>query len=319
MTEIIINFPTNIGDVILGLPVLDRLKSNYPRAKITAIASLKTRDFLLRNTFINEVILFDKSWRPMQKLKFSLNLRGRYDMMVDLKNSFLPVLLGVRRRSPFVRPFSNKVHIEDKYLSVIRDLAPGGISVRCDFALEEEKKSRWDFLGISRAIVFACTSRSKIKRYPPEYIKEVIELLEGKHQIMILGVERERKFYSAILKRPEVCDLVGKTTMWDVFYLLQKYALLVVGVDSSITHMASYLDIPAVTFFGPTSYERSCPRSKHSIILRKAELKCLPCEVPDCRYNSECMKIEPRKVVEAINTIIPLASNMPSTLGKRRL
>lgn len=302
--NILINFPTNIGDVILALPVLDTLRTNYPSDSITAIASSKTKDLLKRNDLINEVILFDKSWGPFEKLRFCLRRRGHYQTMIDLKNSFLPLLLGVRKHTSFIRTFSNKIHIEDKYMYLIKKIAPRKANLRSDFTLSQEEKAQWDALPIRDAIILACTSRTRIKRYPSELIRQVVRLLGGCYPILVLGEQKEEAFYADILNEPQVHNLLGKTTLWDVFYILKKYARLVVGVDSSLTHMASYLNIPVVALFGPTSYERSYPRSPHSIVLRKSELACLPCESARCRRNNECMSIEPQKVIEAITRII---------------
>jgi len=302
--RIIINFPTNLGDAIIGLPVLDRLRSNYPQAKISAITSPKTRDFFIRNTFIDEVILFDKSWKLGTKIKFCLYLRGKYDLIADLKNSFLPIALGIRKRTPFIRRFSNKVHIEDKYLSLISAVAPKEASEKSSFILQDSEKDKWNYLETKRAIFIACSSLSSIKQYPYTHLKEVVSFFQNKQNIIILGQEQDRGFYRDILKQRCVIDLVGKTDINDVFYLLKKYASLLLGVDSSITHMANYLDLPVVCLFGPTSHERSFPRSKHSIVLRREELGCSPCEMAQCEHDIECMKIAPQEVIEAINKIL---------------
>ena len=44
--NILINFPTNLGDVILTLPAFDLIKENYPSSKITAIISPGVQDFI---------------------------------------------------------------------------------------------------------------------------------------------------------------------------------------------------------------------------------------------------------------------------------
>jgi len=305
MNSILINFPTNIGDVILALPALDKVRSNYPQAKITAIASPRSQTFLVKNTLIDEVVIFDKSWTAMRKLRFSLNLRGRYDMIVDLKNSFLPVLLGIGKHTPFIRLFSNKVHIVDKYLTVISRLAPHPAKVKSDFLLEEDSRKRWDSLQFNRALFIACTSLSHIKQYPLKHLREVIEHFEGKCQIVIIGAEADREFYKDALQRKGVVDLVGETSMWDIFYLLKNYAGVLLGADSSLTHLASYLGVAVVALFGPTSYERSYPRSPGSVVLRRTELACLPCEMAQCSHDhNACMDIEPKSVIEAITTIL---------------
>ena len=304
MNSILINLPTNIGDVILALEVLDKARTNFPKSKITVITSPRTKDFLLRNTLVDEVVVFDKHWKATHKLRFSLDLRGKYNIMIDLKNSFLPILLGAKIHTPLVRQFSNKVHIVDKYLKVVSKIIPKPSTMKSDFLLSEDEKNKWATLNIAKAIFIACTSLSRIKQYPRDYTEKVVELLSGKHRIVVLGHESERDFYKDILNRPEVIDLVGKTAIWEVFYLLKKYASLLVGVDSSLTHMASYLEIPVVSMFGPTSYERSCPRSKYSVALRKEGLDCLPCEAARCHQKNECMKIEPEEVVKSVTQII---------------
>jgi len=120
--RIIFNFPTNLGDTILSLPVLDKLKASYPQAKITAIVSPKTKEFLLRNNFIDDVVVFDKRWRIREKMRFCWDLKGKYDLIIDLKNSLLPFLLGIRRRTPFWRRSCKDVHIKDEYLSLVKKI-----------------------------------------------------------------------------------------------------------------------------------------------------------------------------------------------------
>ncbi len=304
MKNILINFPTNIGDVILALPVLDRVRSNYSHDKISAIASVGTKDFLLKNTLIDEIVVFDKHWKPINKMRFALALRGKYDIMVDLKNSFLPILLGVRRRTPFVRRFSNKVHIVDKYQKIVARLAPSSVFEKSDFILDDSKKKEWEDLSLGKEVFIACASLSAVKQYPAANIKEVISLLPLQKKAVVLGNAQDREFYGDILNKKNVVDLVGKTSMLDVFYLLKNHACALLGVDSSITHMASYLDIPVVAIFGPTSFERSRPRSEGSVILRKESLACLPCEMSRCSRDNECMDISPVKVSKTIKKII---------------
>ncbi len=302
--NILINFPTNLGDAILALPTLDRIKANYPHDKISAICSPRIKDFFIKNTFIDEIVVFDKLWAGRQKMRFSLDLRGKYDVVIDLKNSFFPILLGAKKHTPFIRRFPENMHIKEKYLKLIEKIAPKDATEKSEFKLNESQKQKWSSLKLNKSIFIACASLSPIKEYPHEYLKEVIQKLTKNYSIVVLGTEANRRLYKDILDLGGVVDLLGKTDMADVYYLLKNYAYLVLGVDSSITHLASYIGIPAVAIFGPTSYKRSCPWSQNSIILQKEELECLPCEKGKCTFNHECMKIEPQVVIEAITKIM---------------
>ena len=302
--NILLNFPTNLGDAILALPTLDKLKANYPEAKISAIVSPKTKEFFIRNNFIDEIVMFDKLWKSRQKMRFSLSLRGKYDIIVDLKNSFFPIILGAKLHTPFIRRFPKNLHIKEKYLKLVGKIAPKKSLERSEFVLTEDEKARWDSQNLDKSIFIACGSLSRVKEYPYENLREVIEYLRKKYKIVILGIEKNRKYYKDILSLEGVVDLVGKTEMIDVYYLVSKHAHLILGVDSSLTHLASYIGIPAIAIFGPTSYKRSYPWSKDSIILQKNNLECLPCEKAKCVFNHECMKIEPEEVIEAIEKIM---------------
>ena len=304
MENILINFPTNIGDTILALPVLDRLRSNYPQAKISAIVSSRTKDFLADNTLLDEVIFFDKHWKNLEKMRFFLRLRGHYDAMVDLKNSFLPFLLGVKQKTPFIRRFNDKIHIADKYQSIAARLMPGPSRLKSDFRLDSSKQRQWQDLGLNKEIFVACASLSAIKQYPADNLSKVLDLLPGPGRVIILGNEKDRVFYGDILRRSGVVDLVGATSITDIFYLLKYYAAVLLGVDSSITHVASYLGVPVAAIFGPTSPERFCPRSKGSVVLRKENLACLACGMPGCSRDNECMRLDPQIVAKAIKDII---------------
>ena len=303
VNKIIINFPTNIGDAILGLPVLDKIKANYPEAKIIAIVSEKTKDFLTRNNYIDEAVLFNKQWKIREKIKFVLCLKGRFEAIVDLKNSFLPAILRVKRRSPFLRRYPKNTHIKDKYLSLVKKIAPVEAKSRSDFILSDEEKNKWDKLAIPPSLFIACTSLTLVKNYPYEYMKKLVKSLAGEYPVVIVGREEDRKFYKDILFLEGVRDLVGRTGMVDVFYLLKNYARVGLAVDSSILHMGSYLNIPLVAIFGPTHPNRSRPYSKKGLVLQNKGLKCLPCEKGSCDLEYECMKVDPERVVAAIKEL----------------
>ncbi|MBU1366544.1 MAG: glycosyltransferase family 9 protein [Candidatus Omnitrophica bacterium] len=304
VNTILINFPTNLGDAIMSLPVLDRLKANYPKSKITAIVSLQTREFLLRNNFIDEIVVFDKLWRIREKKRFAFSFRGKYDLVVDLKNSFLPIIVGAKLRTPYFRKFPKNMHIADKNLALIKKIAKKEEEEKSDFSFGDESKSKWDNLGITSALFIACSSRSLLKRYSYFYLRKVVEDLAKIYPVAILGEKGDREFYGDILSLPEVIDLVGQTTMVDVFYLLKNYARLLLGVDSSVTHLGSYLNVPIVSIFGPTHPGRSYPKSDKSVVLTNKSVSCAPCEKATCDFNYECMKIEPGIIIDVVKNLL---------------
>ncbi|MBN2483371.1 MAG: glycosyltransferase family 9 protein [Candidatus Omnitrophica bacterium] len=301
---ILINFPTNIGDVILSLPLLDRIRSLYPDRPITAIVSSRTREFLEAHTFIDEVIVFDKHWPGKTKLQFAFRLRNKFDIVVDLKNSLLPFVIAPRWRTRFIRFFKPTQHITHRYLSLISKLGLPAATVRGDVRIAAEKKARWDGLNLSGAVGVGCSSQFYLKQYPYENLKQVIERLHGQYPVVILGEEKERGFYRDILGLPGVRDLVGKTTLTDVFYILKNFCRVMVAVDSSLMHMAGYLNVPVIGLFGPTAPGRSYPLSEKSVILQNTHIMCVPCDGTLCEHENICMNIDPETVIGTVRGII---------------
>jgi lipopolysaccharide heptosyltransferase II len=302
--RVLINFPTNIGDVILALPVLDRIKSILPDSIVTAIVSLRSQDFLAHNSFIDQSILFNKRWSASEKLRFCRMIAGKYEVAVDFKNTAIPFISGAKWRTPVIRRFASTDHITDKYLSLIKDLGEEKEKRRSDFLVTPADQARLNALLNRPAIFLACSSRSLLKQYPYEYLSRLVKLLNQKRFIAIVGESAEREFFKDILTYNNVIDLVGKTSISDVFYLLKNYALVVAGGDSSIVHMSSYLNLPTVALFGATTISRSQPRSDLSAVLVNEQVDCVPCEKAFCYSGYECMKIDPGKIVAAINFLL---------------
>jgi len=93
----------------------------------------------------------------------------------------------------------------------------------------------------------------------------------------------------------------------DVYYLLKNYAVCVLCVDSSILHLASYLNLKVAAIFGPTSPGEYGPWSEKSVALVNDAVLCRPCRSSACRYHSECMEgIAPQAVIEAVNSLLSL-------------
>ncbi|MFA6281154.1 MAG: glycosyltransferase family 9 protein [Candidatus Omnitrophota bacterium] len=301
--NILVNLPSNIGDAVMALPVIDRLHSNYETAKISAICSSRVADFISKHSFISSILPYDKHANVREKIRFSLALRGKYNLMVDLKNSMLPLFAGCKHTS-FFRNFPKNMHSKDAYLSLIEKLAPEQTSKSGGFVLTPEEKIKWDTYNFSPSIFVACASNSGNKRYPYRHLKETIQKLKDYGNIIILGQEQDKNFYSDILQMESVTNLAGKTKIHEVFYLIKNYARLVVCVDSSILHVASYVNSPIIGLFGQTCAKKYGPWSKKFIVLKRDDLPCVPCQKPGCRYNHECMDIKPDAIVKAVDCLM---------------
>ena len=304
LSRILINFPTNIGDAIMCLPALDIVKANFSRSEITAIVSSRTFGLIERHSFIDSVILYNKRWPLRDKIKFMKSFKTIYDIFIDFKNSFLPVMIHSSIRTPFFRNFPSDLHNKDRYIKLLDSFADTGKKPkRGEFILKEEEISGLDKFKAARSVFICLSSRSELKAYPRDYIARLMEGLSAKYYLTVIGDNDDRGYYGSTLKMGKVNDLAGKTSLVDVYYLLKNYADLVLCVDSSILHLASYLNLPIVSMFGPTSHHEYGPWSEKSEVIVNDKVLCRPCRSSQCRYNLECMKtISPDEVIRKTNS-----------------
>ncbi len=303
--KIIINLPTNIGDTILAFPAIDLIRENYPQANITAVVSSNTCSFVERYSAVNRVIEYNKKWKVREKMSFCRMHRHKYDLMIDFKHSLLPLFLRISKRTPLVRLFEKKMHKKDRYIDLIHKFINVNNVKQSTFFLTDREKEKWDSLRLNSAIFIATASNSHLKRYPQPYLKKVIEKLVEDYPVVILGTERDRKYYGDIFSIRRVIDLTGKTRIFEVHYLLKNFSSLVICVDSSILHLASYLNLPVVALFGPTDEKLYGPYSDRHRVLYDKNLKCRPCQKSFCNKERECMRrIYPGDVLISIRELI---------------
>ena len=135
---------SNIGDVILTLPALDYLINSFPSARITVMTSERAKDIFLSSPFIDKVVIYDKrmGFRNNIRLFNQLN-KERFDIVIDLRNSFFGAFLSVRvKTSPFLAVPKNIRHMRDRHLYKVK-------SLKLKVKSEESSAIRKNFINIS--------------------------------------------------------------------------------------------------------------------------------------------------------------------------
>ncbi|MDD5618113.1 MAG: glycosyltransferase family 9 protein, partial [Candidatus Omnitrophica bacterium] len=98
-------------------------------------------------------------------------------------------------------------------------------------------------------------------------------------------------------------DLTGKTSLLEAIAILNR-AKLIIGNDSAISHLVSYLNRPALVIFGPTDENKYGPWANKSAVVRKNTI-CSPCEGDNCKNNRRCMKnISTQSVLDYANALL---------------
>lgn len=313
---------SNIGDVVLTLPVLDSLIDKNSDAQITVLTGPRAKAIFENNLLIHDVIVFDKrsSFKDQYKLFKRLNKVG-FDQVIDLRNSYFGLFLKAKEKtSPFKFIPKGIEHMKDRHLFRAGFL----LSQRSNFfnknSLADNNAQKFlEENSIDQQqgfIIVSAGARSSTKTWEREKFQEFITRFseEFKLKVILVGDNEDKKICQELVlnsKYPLV-DLSGKTNIFELAALIKK-SKLVVGNDSAVLHIASYLNIPTIAIFGPTDDLKYGPWSDNWSVVKK-EIFCRPCSKAQCIFgNLKCLKlVQPRDVLLQVRNILqgkPLINN----------
>ncbi|MFH1201875.1 MAG: glycosyltransferase family 9 protein [Candidatus Omnitrophota bacterium] len=303
---------SNIGDVILTLPVLDVLASTFPGAHITVLVGGRPSDIFYAKSNIS-VIIFNKQSLLSEKINLLQRLRKeRFDLVVDLRNTSLGILLMSRyHTSPFLKIPNSIVHMKDRHMYRLESIL--GVTAQMparkhfdisakDYDYIESTLSENKVRPTDKIIVISPGARSHIKRWKKfGFINLINRLIENSNQkVVLVGDEFDAELCIDIANKVDkrILNLCNKTTLNKLACLIKK-AKLVITNDSAVMHLASYLDASVLAIFGPTDPAKYGPWAKTKSVIRN-KINCSPCEKGDCKLAHECMNlITPQEVFVA--------------------
>jgi len=291
---------SNIGDVVLTIPVLRVLEREFPAADITVLAGPNTTDVFESDPAVSKVIAYNKHMSFSEKLRLVLSMRKKgFDLLVDLRNSLFPLLIGARYSTPLFKKGDPKIHRRDKHLQKLEAIgisisnAPFSIPFTRDDKLHVNAMlSELGILPDDNMIAIAAGAKSHTKRWPSCNFVRLCDRVTKELGVkaLLVGDESDKAINEEIagVGSKEVYDLSGRTNIRELAYLFSLCRLLVTN-DSAPLHIASAVELPTIAIFGPTDHIKYGPLSTGSIVLKKG-LKCSPCEKALCKFELECMR-----------------------------
>jgi lipopolysaccharide heptosyltransferase I len=311
--RILIVKPSAIGDVVHTLPILNLLRLRWPKAHISWLLTPGCAGLLDGHPQLDEVIPFDRklfgrTWRSYtaasKLLTFSLSLRKKhFDLVVDLQGLFRSGLLSIATGARYIvgstsarefgwmfcthlAPVDNwEQHAIDRYLAVAEYLGLGRSPVKFIFPTDAADRAYVDQLlpANQRFAVLLPATHWQTKRWPIEHFARLVKPIEDNFGLktVLAGGPDAAELAPAI---PGAINLAGRTNLRQLVALLER-ADLVIANDTGPMHIASALNKPLVTMFGPTSPVQTGPYQRMNSVLQ-LDLPCSPCFSRRCSHQS---------------------------------
>ncbi|MFH1867658.1 MAG: lipopolysaccharide heptosyltransferase II [Candidatus Omnitrophota bacterium] len=325
-----------IGEVLLSTPVIDSLKTKFPKAEVSFVTSAYSEGVVSNREDLKEVLIFSTIAGKSSLVKalfLSQKLRNRnFDLAVVLnphKMLHLAIFLaGIPVRVGFDRKWGallnrkikdkrdeGKTHEVNYNLELLETIGIRERDIPPSITVPDEDRDFFEILFAKyeidwdRKIVVISTGTSNpAKQWPIENFTELIRRLVSSADIniVLIGEKGERAVCEKIISdvgRKRVFDLAGLLTVSQLAGVF-KWADLVITNDNGSMHIAAALGKKVVAFFGRNipgvSPVRWSPFGKGHVIFHK-DPGCSPCYDRKCPYNFKCLRsITPEEVFEAV-------------------
>ena len=303
--RIVIPIVAGIGNALLAVPMVRRIKRAWPGARITILARIgPMAEVFQRLADVDEVVVTGKGVRGVARMIAESRRRSPDVYLVPFPSnrwqySLLAATSGAKRRVLHDYPvgYWRAMHfLPSTRVSAVRGLHDVEQNLRLLEAIgigAEEKPERPVFVvtdddrtraaimlaaaGLAadmRPIVVhagsAQTVLAQAKRWPTEKYRDLIAALRAElgDRIVIVEGPDEAGVADDIAgnaRDARVIKLAGP--LGEAAALLER-AELYVGTDSGLAHLAAAVGTPAVTIFAPADPDRVCPYGYRDLVVQ---------------------------------------------------
>lgn len=304
MKKICFMHQASIGDTLMVTPVYRALKECFPDCRQVVVTGHAGYELLRGNPHIDTLLRYEKGdpvlpiirniWRADASVIFDYHYR----------NALYSFLALIPRRIGYGKDFIN-VKLRDeplemfeplKYLAAVKPLGihTDDLTLTRPATTEAEKIRVTELLSeikspAQKLILLTPFSLDTIKDWePPKYREIISRVKKSGHVTAILGGRAEAE--RAAVEFPDAANFAGKLNLRESAEMISRADLHISGCTSML-HVCSTTDTPAIAIYGPSMPEQWAPKKNCTVITHR--LPCSPCHniagKPLCRDN-RCIK-----------------------------
>ncbi len=319
INTITIRTPNWLGDNIMTLPAIAKLKEDNPHLSIKLFCPENLVPLWKLIGLTNNIYSYKNPLNAIFKSPF---LPLKSEAFIIFPNSFSSAFSALLTRSKnrignignfrniFLTHSINKkkiniAHQVDEYYYLIFQEVPES-KLFPSIKINKNKEEILNYLDIKedKEIIAlapgAAWGRSKkwFEEYYQTLIKKILELGYG---IILIGTEEEIKPYLHFKENQVLIKFF--CNIEDITYGLS-VSSIAIGNDSGLMHLAAAVECETIIIYGSTDWRRTYPRCNNTYVV-SAEIPCQPCWKRNCpRKDYLCLKIvTPELILKIIEKI----------------
>ncbi len=253
-----------LGDFIYALGPMAAIRKTHPSAHITLLTTTPYKTLAENCKYFDSIVIDKKpkafdiiGWIKLRRTLNALHITRVYDLQNNDRTSLYFRLFNPRPEwVGAVKGASHRNAAPERmtrhaFLGHAQTLAIGGIE---NVGLDNLSwmKSSITHLNLPRPyalFVAGCSPQHPEKRWPIEKFRELAaKLIRQGITPVLIGTKAEGDVTAAIARGLDVCDLTGKTDLFNIPELARN-AVCTIGNDTGPMHMASAAECPIVMLF----------------------------------------------------------------------
>ena len=286
-----------IGETILCLPMIQKLRKKYKTEKIDILVTNRVESVFYNNKNLSNIRVIDLN--PFSIIRFIIKNYNKYDIVIDMEeylniSAIIAFVTGKERigyshgvRSSIYNQtvkYNDKQHVAQTFMDLLKPL---NISIKTN-SLLSLNYSKKDEIFVNKilknikaktpiiALAPGAAESSKIRMWPDNKWSELINKINSnnsfKGTIILLGAadvtETNQNIINKVTNTDNIFDVSGKTNVLGLFALISKVNL-VISIDSGPMHVGAAQGVPTIGLFGPNTPARFAPLNKKSISIYK--------------------------------------------------
>lgn len=334
--KILIIRTAHIGDVLFTTPMLASLRRAYPQAQIDYLCGDWAVDIIRNNPNIDNIIVYNAFWldrkrRNKLNLRTICNLRSqKYDLIIqcgfEYKDNILARSINAKniigysicgfgflldKSASYVK---DKIHDKDLHLKLLEAIGikPEIKETQVYLSRTEEHKAfqlleQFDLMDY---IAIAPGVGDKVRQWPIDSWSHLLALLLKKaKKVVILGSSQESLVVSEILssffkdneqRLKNIINLTGTLTLMETTAVI-KQAKAIIGLESSLIHIANALSIKSIAIFsGFTDTKRWAINDSITTTLKHECKDARKCNPYQCTHRDCLAAIKPEDVFKVL-------------------
>ena len=325
ISKILVRGTNWLGDAVMTIPALQRLRGSFPDAHITLLAPPRAAEVFTGFAAVDEIIVYrrkEQGKRAFIEVLRQLR-RERFDLALLFQNAFEAALLaflgGAKIRIGYDTQgrgallthkltrgalHRNRHQIND-YLDLVAAAehvclgsaaVAGQNTIPALTASAEQRQAAAKFLPQTGKLIAlnVGATNSRAKCWPEDRFAALADRMVAQFdaRIVLIGAGSERANAERVIaqmRQPNAAkNLAGETSIAELIGLLASCDLLVTN-DTGPAHVGAALSIPTLTIFGPTNEFETAPLGSHSEFMRAEGIECARCMHRQCPIDHRCM------------------------------